>query len=184
MKIQLENISINDYAKMLRAGVEVELIQDIETELNSALGGISGGFDIALFMLQKDLLIFQTKFNNLITDRKLLVGEMIISKCMCEIHKLEYIHDETKLNEIDSKIELWNKKITELQEQIAKKTVKKEKGNPYQSFLAWILAVEKFLSFAIDKNNDLLYFVEATKQMINYYEQQKKSIEEQNAKRK
>ena len=154
MKIQLENISINDYAKMLRAGVDVEMIQSIEAELNGALGGIGGGFDIALFMLQKDLLIFQ-----------------------CKAARAWFEHDNEKL-------ELWNKKITDLQQEIAKKTVKKEKGNPYQSFLAWILSVEKFLSFAIDKNNDLLYFAEATKQMINFYENQKKQIEEQNAKRK
>lgn len=154
MKIQLEDISINDYAKMLRAGVDFEKIQAIEAELNRVLGGIGSGFDISLFMLQKDLLIFQ-----------------------CKAARAWLDHDNEKL-------EIWNKKITELQEQIGKKTVKKERGNPYQSFLSWILSVEKFLSFAIDKNNDLLYFAEATKQMINYYENQKKQIEEQNAKRK
>ena len=147
--MKLEEITINRYLKLLRAGNNVELLTEIDKELSKALGGIAGGFDLSLFILQKDLLIFQ-----------------------CKSYK-------AFLNQDPAKMDFYNKKIAELQEQIEKKTVKKEVGNPYKSFLSWILAVEKYLSFAIDKNNDLLYFSEATSQMINHYEQQKQNLEKQ-----
>ena len=147
--MKLEEITINRYLKLLRAGNNVELLTEIDKELSKALGGIEGGFDLSLFILQKDLLIFQ-----------------------CKSYK-------AFLNQDSAKMDFYNKKIAELQEQLEKKTVKKEVGNPYKSFLSWILAVEKYLSFAIDKNNDLLYFSEATKQMLNHYEQQKQNLEKQ-----
>ncbi len=147
MNVELKDISINQYCNLLREGVDVELLNEIDKELTKAIGSAANGFDLALFMLQKDLLVFQ-----------------------CKMAKAYFEFDS-------SKNDIYNNKITELQEQIAKKTVKKERGNPYQSFLAWILAVEKYLSFAIDKNNDLLYFSEATKQMINHYEAQKAQLE-------
>ncbi len=154
MEIKLEEITINDYANRLKLGLEVEFLEAVDSELNKVLGSIGNGFDLALFMLNKDLLIFR-----------------------CKLAKAVFSFENTY-------IAIYEKKIRELQEQIEKKAVKKEKGNPYQSFLAWILAVEKYIGFAIDKNNDLLYFAEATKQMLNYYDQQKKQIDEQNSKQK
>ena len=147
--MKLEEITINRYLKLLRAGNNVELLAEIDKELSKALGGIAGGFDLSLFILQKDLLIFQ-----------------------CKSYK-------AFLNQDPAKMDFYNKKIAELQEQIEKKKVKKEVGNPYKSFLSWILSVEKYLGFSIDKQNDLLYFFEATSQMINHYEQQKQNLEKQ-----
>lgn len=147
MEIQLQNITINEYAKLLRAGVKKELIKSIDTELSKLLNGVGTGFDLAIFMMQKDLLLFQCKAARAYLERD---------------------------NELFAK---FNKKIVELSDALKKKEVKKEKADPYKSFLAWILSVEKFVGFAIDKNNDLLYFVEATKQMLNYYDEQKRQLE-------
>lgn len=147
--IKLEDFTIAKYAKMLRVGTDAELLTIIDSKLSKALGGIAGGFDLALFILQKDLLIFQ-----------------------CKSYK-------AFLNQDSEKMEFYNKKIAEIQEQLEKKKEKKSDSTPYQSFLNWILSVEKFLDFAIDKENDLLYLTEATKQMLNYYEQQKQNLEKQ-----
>ena len=151
--IELQNISIREYSDMLRSGVNKETIQQIESELSKVLDKIGSGMDLALFMLQKDLLIFQ---------------------CKLALAIFEFDNEKAKLFE---------KKINELRKELDKKVKKAEKPNPYKSFLSWILAVEKYLGFAIDKNNDLLYFVEATKQMLNHYEQQKKQIEENKVKK-
>ena len=56
--IELQNISIADYCKMLRANSDKELTALIDAELSKSLEGLAGGFDLSLFMLQKDLLIF------------------------------------------------------------------------------------------------------------------------------
>ena len=152
-KIILENISIGQYAKMLRANNEPEKLKAIDAELSKCLGELAGGFDLALFMLQKDLLIFQCKF------------------------AVAYLDQDVK------KMEVYNKKIAELTKEIERKSKVSEKQSPYKSFLAWVLSVEKYLGFSIDRENDLLYFSEATKQMLNYYEQQKKSYEESKVKK-
>lgn len=147
MEVQLKNITINEYAKLLRTGIKKELIKSIDTELSNLLNSVGTGFDLAIFMMQKDLLLFQCKAARAYLDRN------------------------TEL------FDKFNKKIAELSEALKKKEVEKEKADPYKSFLAWILSVEKFIGFAIDKNNDLLYFVEATKQMLNYYDEQKRQLE-------
>lgn len=146
MEVKLHEISINDYAKLLRTGVNLALIKQIDTELSQLLGSSNMGFDLAIFMMQKDLLIFQCKAARAYLERDNILFEK------------------------------FNKKVVELSEALKKKEVKKEKSDPYKSFLAWILSVEKFLGFAIDKNNDLLYFVEATKQMLKYYDSQSAQI--------
>ena len=148
---KLEDITILDYTKMLRGGQDVK---EIEAELSKSLGSLGGGVDLHLFMLQKDLLIFQ-----------------------CKMAKAYFDFDETQRP-------FYEKKIKQLREEIEKKTAKKETVSPYKSFLSWVLAVEKYLGFSIDRNNDLLYLSEATRQMLNFYDQQKKQIDEQNAKRK
>lgn len=149
----LETVSIADYAKMLKSGESTEQIKEIESELNTTLGEISGGMDLALFMLQKDLLILQ---------------------CKLAISIFEFEEEKQKFYE---------RKINELRKQLEDKNKKVEKSNPYKSFLSWILAVEKYLAFSIDRSNDLLYLSEATKQMLNYYDNQKKSIEENKVKK-
>jgi hypothetical protein len=152
--IELQNITIADYCKMLRANSDKELTALIDAELSKSLEGLAGGFDLSLFMLQKDLLIFQCK--------------LAISI----------------FNFNDEMIAFYEKKINDTREAIAKKTKESEtkKPNPYKSFLSWILSVEKYLGFSIDRNNDLLYFTEATKQMLNHYESQKKQYEDNKAK--
>jgi len=146
--VELQNISIAGYSKMLRSGADKEQISLIDAELSKSWGGLGDVLDLNLFMLQKDLLIFQCKFAFAVIDFD------------------------------DAKIELYQKKIEELRKQVESKSKKVEKTNLYKSFLAWILAVEKYLGFAIDKNNDLLYFAEATKQMLNHYEAQERQYEE------
>jgi hypothetical protein len=131
----------------LRTGIKKELIKSIDTELSKLLNGVGTGFDLAIFMMQKDLLLFQCKAARAYLER----DDVAFAK--------------------------FNKKIFELSDALKKKEVKKEKADPYKIFLAWILSVEKFLGFAIDKKNDLLYFVEATKQMLNYYDEQKRQLE-------
>ena len=144
---KLQDITILEYSKLLISGVEKQLISEIELELSKNVSMSGSGFDLSLFMLQKDLLIFQ---------------------CKLAIAIFEYDNE---------KIEFFNGKIEALRKELEKKIKKAEKPNPYKSFLSWILAVEKYLGFAIDKNNDLLYLVEATNQMLNYYEAQKQNIE-------
>ena len=153
-KIELQEISILEYCNMLRSGVNKIELEQINTLLTESVGEIGSGFDLALFMLQKDLLIFQCKFAIAVLD-----------------------FDEEKAN-------TFKKKIEQLQKDLDKKVKKLNTPNPYKSFLSWILAVEKYLGFAIDKNNDLLYFAEATKQMLNSYEAQKKQIEDSKVNKK
>lgn len=149
-KIQLQNIKISDYIKMLKLGEEKELLILINDELLKQTSNFkSENFDISLFLLQKDLLILQCRYAIAVFD-----------------------FDETKQK-------MYLKKIDELREQIESKTKSKEKKevNPYNSFLEWILSVEKYLGFSIDKENDLLYFVTATTQMLNYFNSQTKQLE-------
>ena len=153
-KIELQEISILEYCNMLRSGVDKVEIEQIGTLLTESLGEFGGGFDVALFMLQKDILIFRCKFAIAVLD-----------------------FDEEKAK-------ILKKKIEQLQKELDKKVKKADKPNPYKSFLSWILAVERYLGFAIEKNNDLLYFSEATKQMLNSYEAQKKQIEDNKVNKK
>ena len=53
---------------MLRSGVNKIELEQINTLLAESLGTLGGGFDLALFMLQKDLLIFQCKFAAAVLD--------------------------------------------------------------------------------------------------------------------
>jgi len=135
--MKLENISIENYCTMLKQGADTS---EIDKELNTLFGN---GMDLALFMLQKDLLINQCKLAILILE-----------------------HDEIRAK-------IYSDRIDKLRIEIEKKTKKVVETTPYKSFIAWIIAVEKFLAFPIDKKNDLLYFSEATKQMMNFYESQK-----------
>ena len=150
----LEKYSISDYCKLLRGNTETATILAIENELNKVLGEFSGGVDLALFMLQKDLLLFN---------------------CKLAIAVFEFDEEKQKL---------YAKKIDELRKQLESKQKKVENVSKYKSFLAWLLSVEKYLQFSIDRSNDLLYLAEATKQMLTYYDNQKKSIEDQKAKSK
>ena len=147
MKIELQNVTILDYCAMLRCGIEKTELTEINELLSASLGGLDGGMDLSLFMLQKDLLIFQ---------------------CKAAIAYFEFDNE---------KLAFYEKKIDALRKELEKKTKKAEKPNPYESFLSWLSSVEQYKGSAIDKNNDLLYFSVVTKQMLNHYEQQKANIE-------
>ena len=151
----LQDTTILDYIELLKSGIETKKIKEINDLLSSKISGFSGGFDLELFQLQKDLLLLQ---------------------CRAFISFLE--HDTEKQN-------IYSKKVDDLKKQIEKKLNRKENKteNPYKSFLAWILTVEKYLGFAIDRNNDLLYLISATDQMLKYYENQKQNYEAQKAKK-
>ena len=152
-KIELQNITILEYCNMLRSGVDKESIEEINSLLSESLGNIGNGMDLNIFMMQKDLLIYQ---------------------CKLALAIFEFDNEKAKFFE---------KKIEQQRKELDKKIKKQEKPNLYNSFLAWILAVEKYLCFAIDKNNDLLYFSEATKQMLNHYEAQKQNIDNNKVKK-
>ena len=145
--IQLEKITIRKYMSLLRAGDDSEQTKEITKELNKSLENFGNGIDLALFMLQKDLLVLQCKL-------------------AIEI-----------LNRNDDKATVLNSRIEKIVKQIKDKTKEHKKTNPYKNFLAWLQSVERFLGFSIDKNNDLVYFSEATKSMLVSYENQKQQIE-------
>ena len=62
------------------------------------------------------------------------------------------------------------------------KKKKAVKTDPYTSFLQWILTLKKYYGSDIDTNNDLLYLISATDQMMKFYKAQETQIE--NNKRK
>ena len=152
--VKLEQITIKKYCDLLRAGVVTEEVKEISNELNKSLESFGSGIDLALFLLQKDLLIMQCKMAIAILERD------------------------------DKKTELYKVRIEKLTKEIKGKEKKVKPVHPYNSFLSWLQAVEKYFGFSIDKNNDLVYFSEATKQMLNNYENQKKQLEQSNQQRK
>ena len=145
----LEDITIEQYIKMLRSGIDVK---EIDLKLQACIGVNVSSFDVGLFLMQKDLLIFQCKFAKALLD-----------------------YDE-KLKSF------YEKKINSLRAEIEKKSPKTKKQSPYKAFLNWLSSVEQYKGFAIDKSNDLLYLAVTTKQMLNYYENQARQIEQQNSK--
>ena len=153
--INLQDYTIHQYASMLKNNVESnnELISQIDAELSKQLSNFGAGENIALFLLQKDLLVLQCKMTLAFLD----------------------IDDELQ-KKLSNRIEALRKEVERLSQKENKKT-------PYKSFLTWILSVEKHLQFSINRDNDLEYLVEATTQMLNFYENQKRQLEENKAKR-
>ncbi len=153
--INLQDYTIHQYASMLKNNVESnkELISQIDAELSKQLSNFGTGENIALFLLQKDLLVLQCKMALAFLD----------------------IDDE-----LQKKL---SKRIEALRKEVERLSQKENKKTPYKSFLTWILSVEKHLQFSINRDNDLEYLVEATIQMLNFYENQKRQLEENKAKR-
>ena len=153
--INLQDYTIHQYASMLKNNVESnrELISEIDAELSKQLSNFGTGENIALFLLQKDLLVLQCKMALAFLDM-----------------------DE----EIQKKL---SKRIETLRKEVERLSQKENKKTPYKSFLTWILSVEKHLQFSINRENDLEYLVEATTQMLTFYENQKRQLEENKAKR-
>ena len=153
--INLQDYTIHQYASMLKNNVESnkELISQIDAELSKQLSNFGTGENIALFLLQKDLLVLQCKMALAFLDM-----------------------DE----EIQKKL---SKRIETLRKEVERLSQKENKRTHYKSFLTWILSVEKHLQFSINRENDLEYLVEATTQMLTFYENQKRQLEENKAKR-
>lgn len=153
--INLQDFTIHQYASMLKNNVESnrELISEIDAELSKQLSNFGTGENIALFLLQKDLLVLQCKMALAFLDM-----------------------DEEVQKKLSKRIEILRKEVERLSQKENKKT-------PYKSFLTWILSVEKHLQFSINRENDLEYLVEATTQMLTFYENQKRQLEENKAKR-
>jgi len=142
--MELENISIEKYLSILKSDTDKELILKINEELNKSLGSFGSGMDLSLFMLQKDLLITQCKLAIFILNR----------------------------DEMNSKI--YSGRVDKLRIEIERKTKKVVKSNPYKDFISWMLSLKKHYGSDIDISYDLLYFSEATKQMLSFYEAQTK----------
>jgi hypothetical protein len=153
-KLTLKDITIAEYCDMLKAGVDVVTLKGINDLLTKALGDVGVGFDLDVFMMQKDLLLLQCKQAIAILD---FDGE---------------------------RVAFLDERIRSIKRELAAKEKKTENKDPYKSFLSWILAVEKYLGFSIDRKNDLLYFTEATIQMLNSFEAQKRQIDESKANKK
>ena len=153
--INLQDYTIHQYASMLKNNIESdkELISQIDAELSKQLSNFGAGENIALFLLQKDLLVLQCKMTLAFLDMD---------------------------DEIQKKL---SKRIEALRKEVERLSKKENKKTPYKSFLTWILSVEKHLQFSINRDNDLEYLVEATTQMLNFYENQKRQLEENKAKR-
>jgi hypothetical protein len=150
-KLTLKDVTIAEYCDMLKAGVDVVTLKGINDLLTKALGDVGVGFDLDVFMMQKDLLLLQCKQAIAILD---FDGE---------------------------RVAFLDERIKSIKKELAAKEKKTENKDPYKSFLSWILAVEKYLGFSIDRKNDLLYFTEATIQMLNHFESQKRQIDESKA---
>ena len=146
----LTQYTIADYLQLLKTGSDVQLVNKISDELNAAIASVTGGMDMQLFQLQKDLILFRIKYLQAVLD----FDEAKQIKCL------------QKISELTKQL---NKKKADEPEQSIK--------DPYKSFLDWLLCLKKYYGSDIDKNEDLLYLVSATEQMIKAYDQQKKQIE-------
>ena len=146
--INLQDYTIHQYASMLKNNVESnkELISQIDAELSKQLSNFGTGENIALFLLQKDLLVLQCKM------------------------ALAFLNMD---DELQKKL---SKRIEALRKEVERLSKKENKKTPYKSFLTWILSVEKHLQFSINRDNDLEYLVEATIQLLNFYEYQKQQL--------
>ena len=152
----LKETTIRQYLLMLKIDSNPYLAHQINELLNSKIQNFSGGLDLALFQMQKDMLLL---------------------KCKALIAMLEF--DKERQAKYEERAE-------QLRKDIEKKTKQKETGkvDPYKSFLDWLLVLKKYYGSEIDQDNDLVYLVSATEQMINYYKAQEKQIEESKSKKR
>ena len=147
--------TIREYLDLLKTCNDPNKLKEISDLLSSKVQNFTGGFDLALFQLQKDYLL-------------ILAKSLIAMLEFDEEKRLSY------LNRAD-----------ELKKEIDRKTAQKgkEETNPYKSFLEWLLVLKKYYGSDIDQSNDLLYLVSATEQMMKFYESQKQQIENQKGKK-
>ena len=153
--IKLEDYTIKQYAEMLKQqkASNVELLKEIDSELSKQLQTFGSGQNVGLFLLQKDLLILECKLVLAIFD-----------------------FDKEAENRLRRKIDKLKIEISKISKPTSNKT-------PYRSFLSWILSVEKYFGKDFNYEHDLLYLVEATTQMLTFYENQKQQLEKQKVKK-
>lgn len=149
----LKQTKISEYIQMLRDETEPEKAAQINDMLSANLSGVAGGFDLQLFQMEKDRLLFHCKYLLAMFDFD------------------------------GAKMELYAAKIKQLTDQIAKKKSKAKVSSPYQSLIQWLLTLKKYYGSDIDKENDLVYLVEATNSMMKWYSSQNEEIEKQKAKK-
>jgi len=154
--INLEEITIAEYCKLLKEYKNIAKCKEIDTELSKSISGLGNGMDLSIFMLQKDLLISQCKLAMAILDRDPI------------------------------KIKIYEGRVNKFLEQVESKKKKNDgkKSTPYKVFTSWLISVEDYRGFPFDRKCDLLYFSEATNKMLNSYESQKQNAEQQKGKRK
>jgi hypothetical protein len=147
--------TIREYLELLKSGSDQNKLKEISDLLSLNVQNFTGGFDLALFQLQKDYIL-------------------ILAKSL--IAMLEF-DEEKRLSYLN--------RAEELKKEIDRKTAQKgkEEMNPYKSFLEWLLVLKKYYGSDIDQSNDLLYLVSATEQMMKFYENQKQQIEQQKGKK-
>ena len=153
--IKLEDYTIKQYAEMLKEqkASNSEILKEIDSELSKQLQNFGSGQNVGLFLLQKDLLILECKLVLAIFD---------FDK-----------EAETKLR----------RRIDKLKTELSKISKPTSNKTPYRSFLSWILSVEKYFGKDFSYERDLLYLVEATTQMLTFYENQKQQLEKQKVKK-
>jgi len=150
----LKNTKISEYIELLEDGSDIQKIKEIDDLLASKISGVSGGFDLALFQMNKDLLLFQCKYL---------------------IAMFEFDNE---------KMELYAKRMEDLRLTLKKKENQAIKSDPYTSFLQWLFTLKKYYGSEIDREKNLIELVVATEQMMRYYKAQEQEIEKQKSKRK
>jgi hypothetical protein len=150
----LKNTKISEYIELLEDGSDIQKIKEIDDLLASKISGVSGGFDLALFQMNKDLLLFQCKYL---------------------IAMFEFDNE---------KMELYAKRMEDLRLTLKKKEKEAIKSDPYTSFLQWLFTLKKYYGSEIDREKNLIELVVATEQMMRYYKAQEQEIENQKRKSK
>lgn len=129
------------------------LAKEISELLSSKISGVSGGFDLQLFQIEKDLLLFQCKYLLAMFDFD------------------------------NKKMAMYAEKIEMLRIARKKKQKKAVKVSPYESFLQWLFTLKKYYGSEVDRSNTLFELVVATESMMKWYGSQSESIEKQKAKK-
>ena len=150
--IDLKQIKISEYIELLKDGKDIEKINLINEALSLSISGASGEFDLQLFQMNKDLLLFLCKY----------------TMAMLEFDQ--------------KKMAVYAKRAEDMRKAIDKKKSKAEKSDPYTSFLQWLFTLKKYYGSDIDRGNDLMELVVATESMMKFYKAQDEMIEKQKVK--
>jgi len=151
----LLSTTIAQYGDMLKTGSDPEKVKQIDELINSKILDLSDGFDMHLFQLNKDYLL-------------------ILHKWLLAM-----------LESDDEKMLRYSERAAELLKHIKIKEALNERGTndtPYVSFLKWLLSLKKYYGSGIDKSGDLLELISATEQMLKFFHEQEKQINQNKVK--